>query len=278
MEIRELKIDELDYAVLPCVDPGFRRTLGQGMSLREEFLKRMSKQGLSVMVALEEMGKQESIEYPGVGRVKTKDLSLRGKMPVGLIEYAPIEKTIFPVRGENLAFIHCIWVITPFWRKGVGQALMESFMEKTSHLSGAAVIAYEGESWWGFFDYMPRWFFDKLGFKEVDRNGTSVLMLKNYKKAKPPEFVSYQPGSASDQKTKTVEFFWSNQCPYSWWVMKLLEKKLNKNPEYQSKLVNTDQREIAQRYGQTFGLRINGKTIFHRIPSWEEVKQALKSV
>jgi len=277
MEIRELRTDELDYAVLPCVDPGFRVTLGQGMSLRKEFLKKMKREGLSVIVALEELGEQDSIDYPGVGRVKIKDLSLKGRMPIGLIEYVPIEKTIFPVKGENLAFIHCIWVITPFWSKGVGQALMESFMEKTSHLSGAAVISYEGESWWGFFDYMPRWFFDKFGFKEVDRNGTSVLLFKSYEKARPPEFVSSQPSSASDQKTKEVEFFWSTQCPYSWWVMKLLEKKLKKNPACQSMLVNTDRREVAQRWGLTFGLRINGKTVFKRIPSWDEVKKALRS-
>jgi GNAT superfamily N-acetyltransferase len=278
MEIRELKADELDYAVLPCVDPGFRKTLGQGMSMRKEFLKRMKSEGLSVIVALEEMGEQKSIEYPGVGEVKTGDLSFKGKMPVGLIEYTPIEKTIFPVRGENLAFIHCIWVITPFWRKGVGRALMESFMEKTSHLSGAAVIAYQGESWWGFFDYMPKWFFDKFGFGEVDRNGTSVLMFKSYKKTRLPELISSRPDSEAKQKAKEVEFFWSTQCPYSWWVGKLLEEELKNNPKYQSKLVNTDKREVAQRLGQTFGLRINGKTVFNRIPSWEEVKQALKSV
>jgi hypothetical protein len=41
MEIRELKEDELDLAILPCVDPGFRKTLKQGMALRKEFLKKI---------------------------------------------------------------------------------------------------------------------------------------------------------------------------------------------------------------------------------------------
>jgi len=41
MEIKELKADELDYAVFPCVDPGFRKTMKQGISKRKEFLKRM---------------------------------------------------------------------------------------------------------------------------------------------------------------------------------------------------------------------------------------------
>ena len=120
MEIRELEINELDYAVLPCVDPGFRRTMKQGINLRAEFLKRMKKDGLSVLVAFEDMGKRERIAYPGVGKVRLKDLALMGKIPAGLIEYVPIEKTIFPVKGENLAFIHCIWVIPPFWKKRWG--------------------------------------------------------------------------------------------------------------------------------------------------------------
>ena len=43
MEIKELKGDELDPAVLPCADPGFRKTLNQGIALRKEFLTRMMK-------------------------------------------------------------------------------------------------------------------------------------------------------------------------------------------------------------------------------------------
>lgn len=275
MEIRELKTDELDYAVLPCVDPGFRKTMKQGMSLRAEFLKKMKKEGLSVLVGFEDVDKQERIDYPGVGKVKLKDLSLKGKIPAGLIEYAPIEKTIFPVRGENLAFIHCIWVIPPYWRKKVGQALMENFVARTSHLSGSAVIAYEGQSWWGFFDYMPKWFFAKFGFKEVGRNGSSVLMFKSYGNAKPPELILSQPGSASTQKKAKVEFFWNTQCPYSWWVAKLLGKEFGETSKFELELINTDKRKTVQKSGLTFGLRINGKTIFNRMPSWDEIKKAL---
>jgi hypothetical protein len=71
MKIRELKKDELDFAVLPCVDPNFRKTLKQGMSLRKEFLRKMMRKGLSVLVALEkEFGKTSAIE---VGFVNTDD-------------------------------------------------------------------------------------------------------------------------------------------------------------------------------------------------------------
>lgn len=278
MEIRKLEIDELDYAVLPCVDPGFRKTLKQGMNLRTEFLKKMKRDGLSVLVVFEDVDRKKRIDYPGVGKVKITDLSLKGKIPAGLIEYVPIKKTIFPVKGENLAFIHCIWVIPPFWRKKVGKALMESFVARTSHLSGSAVMAYEGESWWGFFDYMPEWFFAKFGFKEVERNGNSVLMFKNYRSAKPPELILSQPDSVPSKKKTKVEFFWSTQCPYSWWVAKLLGKEFERTARFELKLINTDRRKTVQKLGLTFGLRINGRTFFNRMASWDEVKNALRTL
>lgn len=222
MEIRELKIDELDYAVLPCIDPNYRKTLKQGMNLRKGFLKKMQKEGLSLSVAFEDVGPEKKINYPGVGEVKVDDLSLKGKIPVGLLEYIPIEKTIFPVKGENLAFMHCIWVIPPYQRKGVAQTLMENFFDQTSHFSGSAVIAYEGESWWGFFDYMPTWFFAKFGFKEVERKSKSVLMLMSYGNANPPALtldpctLTHGVEGQGSRGKRGVGFFWSTQCPYSW--------------------------------------------------------------
>lgn len=276
MEIRELKIDEVDYAVLPCVDPGFRRTLKQGMILRKGFLKKMHKRGLRVLVAFEDVEREKRVDYPGVGKAKVDDLSLKGKIPIGLLEYCSIEKTVFPVKGENLAFIHCVWVIPPYQRKNVARSLMENFIHRTSHLSGSAIIAYEKESWWGFFDYMPTWFFAKFGFKEVERDGKSILMFKNYKNAKPPR-LTVMPYLQVSKDKKKVEFFWSTQCPYSWWVAKLLEKESGKTTKFELKLVNTDKRKTVQKVGLTFGFRINGKTIFNRIPSWDEVKKAVKT-
>jgi GNAT superfamily N-acetyltransferase len=309
MEIRELKKDELDLAILPCVDPGFRKTLKQGMALRKEFLKKKMGKGLSILVALEDGEGKEKIDYPGVGKVRTEDLSLKGKIIAGLIEYLPIEEANFPVRGKNLAFIDCIWVIPPFWRKDVAKNLMKNFFQKTheQNFSGAAVIAYQKESWWGFFDYMPSWFFQKFGFREVDRgrnssmecpplggperlgfgshgscgqierDGNSILMLKNYKDAKPPEFILSEPKPTSKPGKITAELFWSGQCPYSWWVKKLTEKEFRKISTIELSFVNTDDRKIVEKFGINFGLTVNGKTIYNRMPSWDEVKKALKS-
>ena len=309
MEIRELREDELDMAVLPCVDPGFRKTLKQGMALRKEFLKKKMRKGLSILVALEDGGGKEKIDYPGVGEVRTNDLSAKGKIIAGLLEYVPIEEANFPVSGKNLAFIDCIWVIPPFWRKDVAKNLMKSFFQKThdQNFSGAAVIAYQKESWWGFFDYMPSWFFQKFGFREVDRDrnssmecpplggperlgfgshgscgqierdGNSILMLKNYKDAKPPKFILPKSKSISKSAKINAKLFWSGQCPYSWWVKKMTEKEFGKNSRIEFSFVNTDERKTVEKSGITFGLTINGKIIYNRMPSWDEVKEALES-
>ncbi len=288
MQIRELRKDEFDFATIPGADPGFRKTLKQGMSLRKEFLKKMMAKGLCILVALEDEGKEEKMDYPGVGQVRTKDLSLKGKIVAGLIEYLPIEETNFPARGKNLAFIDCIWVIPPFWKKGIATSLMETLL-KRAHLrnfSGAAVIAYEKESWWGFFDYMPSWFFQKVGFRQVQRDGNSILMLKNFGTAKLPKFILPQRKSTSKPGRVTAGLFWRGQCPYSWWVKTLTEEEFGKSGNLESSFVNTDDRKTLEKSGITFGLRIDGKVIYNRMPSWDvenpagggEVKKVLKSV
>jgi hypothetical protein len=81
MEIRKLKEDELDFAILPCVDSNFRKTLKQGMSLRKEFLRKMMRKGLSVLVVLEkEFGKTSAIE---VGFVNTDERKTVEKFGIG---------------------------------------------------------------------------------------------------------------------------------------------------------------------------------------------------
>ena len=125
----------------------------------------------------------------------------------------------------------------------------------------------------GFFDYMPKWFFSKFGFQEVDRDGNSILMFKNYGNAKPP-LLTRDP--CPQGVKRGAEYCWSTQCPYSWWVAKLFDKEFGKTTKFESKLINTDKRKTVQKFGLTFGLKVNGKTVFDRMPSWDEIKKALK--
>ena len=102
-------------------------------------------------------------------------------------------------------------------------------------------------------------------------------MLKNYKDAKPPKFILPQRKSTSNPGKAKAVLFWSAQCPYSWWVRKLAEKEFGKSSKIELSFVNTDDRKTVEESGIGFGLAINGKIIYNRIPSWDEVSKALKS-
>lgn len=53
---------------------------------------------------------------------------------------------------------------------------MRTLIEETKNEKGIAVLPYEEDQWFGFFDYMPAWFFRKFGFKGVDRDGSRLLL------------------------------------------------------------------------------------------------------
>jgi len=133
---------------------------------------------------------------------------------------------------------------------------------------------------------MPGCFFQRFGFRQVQRDGNSILMLKNYGTAKPPEFILPQRKSTLKPGRVTTGLFWSGQCPYSWWVKTLTEEEFGKSGNLELSFVNTDNRKTLEKSTITFGLRIDGKVIYNRMPSWDienpagggEVKKVLKSV
>ena len=63
----------------------------------------------------------------------------------------------------------------------------------------------------------------------------------------------------------------------------MTEKEFGKTPTIRLSFVNTDDRKTVEKFGITFGLTIDGKSIYDRIPSWDvenpagggEVKKAL---
>lgn len=54
--------------------------------------------------------------------------------------------------------------------------------EAERHGKGVAVPAYDHDFW-----FMNRGFFNRLGYKEVDRYGVKVLMWKNFEDAEVPK-------------------------------------------------------------------------------------------
>jgi hypothetical protein len=97
------------------------------MENRLNWLRKMMSRELKIIVALENP-KPEVLHYPWAGDIRHADLAVKGKVPKGLIEYLPIEMALEPVKGENSLSINCIWILPPFWKKGVAKGLMQLFI------------------------------------------------------------------------------------------------------------------------------------------------------
>jgi len=93
-----------------------------------------------------------------------KLLFLNGNV-VGQIEYAPVEVSGYPIMGDNVIAMNCIWVL----RKAKGQnfvrLLLEDMLKSEKEAAGFATIALENH-WSPWF---MKWQMEKLGFKPLDR-------------------------------------------------------------------------------------------------------------
>jgi GNAT superfamily N-acetyltransferase len=256
MEMRKLNKDELDWAVLPCVYPDWRDKMREGMDARRKWLEEMMDKGLNILVALETVSSST--------------------IAVALVEYLPIELAPEPVAGRDLLFINCIWVIEPFWRKGVAKQLMEALFEDVKDSKGIAVLAYEGDQWFGYFDYMPVWFFEKFGFKEADRDSSRVLLWREFKRADPPSLLIPKPEPKDEHEKITVDILWDSQCPWSVWMRDIILLKARKIPKVKVRAINTDDRHFIERYGVSRGVFIDGEPALKRMANWEEVDKLLK--
>ncbi|MBO3831912.1 MAG: GNAT family N-acetyltransferase [Candidatus Brockarchaeota archaeon] len=93
-----------------------------------------------------------------------KKILLFGGRVVGQIEYAPSEASGYPISGENIVVVNCIWVLRKAKGHGFGKLLLNSMIKSEKNASGFATIGLEG--------YWSPWFrrehMERLGFKSVD--------------------------------------------------------------------------------------------------------------
>lgn len=83
---------------------------------------------------------------------------------VGQIEYAPSEFSGYPISGDNLVVMNCIWVLRKGKGHNFGRMLVENMVQCERDAVGFATIALE--------NHWSPWFkkshMEKLGFKPVD--------------------------------------------------------------------------------------------------------------
>ncbi|MFQ6076855.1 MAG: GNAT family N-acetyltransferase [Candidatus Bathyarchaeia archaeon] len=216
----------------------------------------MMKRGLEVLVAFEE-GKPRNV-------------------PMGLVEYLPIECAPEPVKGEDVAFVDCIWVIPQFWRRGVAKALMGTLIEEVEAERGVAVLAYEGDRWFGYFEYMSVRFFERFGFREVDRDSTRVLLHNKPEEAEHPHLLTPKSAPKYKERKCIIDILWNSQCPWSGWMVELVKRNVKNHPNIILNIVNTNNRRVIEELGLSRGVFINGRPAIKRMAPWEEIRPILE--
>lgn len=202
-------------------------------------------------------------------------MAVGDQFPKGLIEYVPIELALEPVEGEKSLFINCLWVVPPFWRKGVAKSLVKRVIKKARAHGGVTVLAYEGDRWFGYFPYMPASFFEKFGFREVDRDGSRVLLHLDLGSGKKPRLIRPRCGTIGNSEKMVVDVFFNSQRPWSGWTVERIKKTL-KGSDAVVNVVNTDDRRVVERYGMARGVCVNGEPIIKRMASLKEVESTIK--
>jgi len=93
-----------------------------------------------------------------------KKLIIFNEEIVGQIEYAPAEASYYPISGDNVIVMNCIWVLRKAKGHNFGKRLFADMIESEKDTDGFATIALENH--WS--PWLKKWQMEKLGFKSFD--------------------------------------------------------------------------------------------------------------
>ena len=254
LEFRKITANELPYVSYLClwgVGKKQKEAMKGHMEKRLKWIEEMFPKGLEIIVALSPR-----------------------KSKKGLVEYLPIEMAPEPVKGKSSLFINCIWVLPRFKKTGIGKGLMQHFLDDARKVGGASVLSYEGDKWFGYFDYMPTSFFKRFGFEEVSRDETRILLHLDLGAHTTPELLTPKSQRIKKKGKTVVDVFCNSQCPWCGWMADEINRNV-KGSDISLKLINTDNRETIEENGLARGISINGKPAIKRMAAWKEIKSAL---
>ncbi len=245
-------LPHVSYLCLWGVGKKQKAAMKEHMERRLTWIEEMFQQGLEIVVAL--------------GPRKSRK---------GLIEYLPIDVAPEPVKGQDSLFLNCIWVLPRFQKAGLGKRLMHHFLNRAKKVGGASVLAYEGDKWFGYFNYMPTTFFNRFGFKEVSRDETRVLLHLDLGAQRTPELLLPQSQRITKKARTAVDVFCNSQCPWSGWMADEVSRNA-KSSSIMLRRICTDSRETIEEVGLARGISINGRPVIKRMAAWKEIKSALE--
>jgi len=133
-----------------------------------------------------------------------KKLLIFDEKVVGQIEYAPAEASGYPITGENVIVMNCIWVLRKAKGHNFGKSLLEDMIKSEGDVAGFATIALENH-WSPWFKKLQM---EKLGFKSVE-----LIEVVHKTKHKGQVFNIYLMWMPTREKAK----------PPTWNQQKLLE-------------------------------------------------------
>jgi len=93
-----------------------------------------------------------------------KKLLLFNGEVVGQIEYAPAEASGYPIMGNNIIVMNCVWVLRKAKGHNFGRKLVEDMVKGEKEADGFATIALENHP----SPWFKKWQMEKLGFKPLD--------------------------------------------------------------------------------------------------------------
>jgi hypothetical protein len=93
-----------------------------------------------------------------------KRLLIFNRNVMGQIEYAPAEVSAYPIMGDRIIVINCIWVLRKAKGHNFGKRLVADMMKSQKNARGFTTIALENH-WSG---WLKKEHMEKLGFKSVD--------------------------------------------------------------------------------------------------------------
>ncbi|MBE0511596.1 GNAT family N-acetyltransferase [Candidatus Bathyarchaeota archaeon] len=183
------KEDYLNYVALCThVDDRNEKRI-EAAKTRKEWIKDRMQKGMKIKVVIDE------------------------NAPQGFAHCIPIELDVWEVSGQGSLVVPCLTrnyraVCTQERGSGYGRALMKAIEEEAKKCGkGVAIPAYDHDFW-----FMNKRFFDRLGYKQVDRFGRKGLFWKNFGDVEVPKLhrPRYKPKTSADKLI--VELIWHPMC------------------------------------------------------------------
>ncbi len=190
-------------------------------------------------------------------RVKVAHLDGR---QVGLIYLLPIEVCPWGPLGEGLMMVPCLFVQQRWSGKGLGRALLGAAEEEARHqeMQGIVTESFHCDSW-----FMPASFFERHGYIEAHRQGTSALLWKPFSPtATSPRHLESRYRFEPVPGKVVIDLFWQTFCETSWIeAQRVREVAAEFGEAVLLREYSMDDHAILLRYQNPRAIYVNGKQI-----------------